>query len=41
MDVVSYDVSADGQKFLVNTKMVDPNPAPMSIILNWRAQMEK
>jgi Tol biopolymer transport system component len=41
MDVVSYDVSADGQRFLVNTKMQESNPAPMSIILNWRSELDK
>ena len=41
MDNISYDVTADGQRFLINTKMEDPNPAPMSIILNWTAELEK
>lgn len=41
MEVVSYDASADGQKFLVNTKVDEPNAVPLSIILNWAAEMEK
>jgi Tol biopolymer transport system component len=41
MDVVSYDVSADGQRFLVNTKLDEPNPIPLSIILNWASEFEK
>ena len=41
MDVVSYDVSPDGQKFLINTKMEDPNTAPLSVLLNWTAEMER
>jgi serine/threonine protein kinase/Tol biopolymer transport system component len=41
LEVVSYDVSADGQKFLVNTKVDEPNAAPLSVILNWAAEMER
>jgi len=41
MDFFSYDVTADGQKFLVNTKMDTSNSAPLSVILNWSAEMEK
>jgi serine/threonine protein kinase/Tol biopolymer transport system component len=40
-DVFSYDVSSDGQKFLINTKVDEPNAAPLSIILNWASEMEK
>ncbi len=40
-DVFSYDVTADGQKFLVNTKVDSPNAAPLSVILNWSADLEK
>ena len=31
----AYDVSADGQRFLVNT-LSDENQVPMSLVLNWR-----
>jgi eukaryotic-like serine/threonine-protein kinase len=42
MDFFSYDVSADGQKFLVNSKVESSsNTAPLSVILNWSAEMEK
>jgi serine/threonine protein kinase len=41
MDFFSYDVTADGQKFLVNTKMDTSSSAPLSVILNWSAEMEK
>jgi len=41
MDFFSYDVTADGQKFLVNTKVDTSNSAPLSVILNWSAEMEK
>jgi Tol biopolymer transport system component len=40
-DVFSYDVTADGQKFLVNTKVDSPNSAPLSVILNWSSELEK
>jgi Tol biopolymer transport system component len=41
MESVSYDATADGQKFLINTKVDEPNAAPLSIILNWASEMEK
>jgi Tol biopolymer transport system component len=41
MDFFSYDVAADGQKFLVNTKLDTSDSAPLSVILNWSAEMEK
>ena len=40
-DVFSYDVTGDGQKFLINTKVDEPNAAPLSVILNWASEMEK
>jgi dipeptidyl aminopeptidase/acylaminoacyl peptidase len=40
MDFFSYDVTADGQKFLVNTKLDASDSAPLSIILNWSSEME-
>lgn len=40
-DFFSYDVTADGQKFLINTKVDEPNAAPLSIILNWASELEK
>ena len=41
MDFFSYDVTSDGQKFLVNTRVDTSNSAPLSIILNWSSEMEK
>jgi serine/threonine protein kinase len=41
LDVFSYDVSADGQRFLVITKVDEANAAPLSILLNWSSDMEK
>jgi len=40
-DVFSYDVSGDGQMFLIITKVDDANTAPLSILLNWASEMEK
>ena len=40
-DSFSYDVSGDGQRFLVITKMDEANAAPLSILLNWASEMEK
>jgi Tol biopolymer transport system component len=40
-DMFFYDVTADGQKFLINTKVDEPNAAPLSITLNWASEMEK
>jgi WD40 repeat protein len=30
-----YDVTGDGERFLVNTLVPDPTPAPITLILNW------
>ena len=40
-DDFSYDVSSDGQRFLIATKVVEANAAPLSILLNWASLMEK
>jgi len=40
-DRFSYDVSGDGQRFLINTKLDEANVAPLSIHLNWASEMEK
>jgi serine/threonine protein kinase len=40
-DVFSYDVSGDGQRFLIITKVDEANAAPLSIHLNWASEMEK
>jgi eukaryotic-like serine/threonine-protein kinase len=36
-----YDVSRDGQRFLINTPVKQSEAAPMSIILNWPAKLNK
>jgi hypothetical protein len=30
-----YDVSADGQRFLINTQVKNTETRPMSVVLNW------
>jgi Tol biopolymer transport system component len=40
-DVFSYDVSGDGQKFLIITKVDEANTAPLSVLLNWTSEKEK
>jgi len=40
-EVFSYDVSGDGQRFLIITKVDEANAAPLSIHLNWALAMEK
>jgi Tol biopolymer transport system component len=40
-DLFSYDVSADGQRFLVNTDTSDVTSAPLTAIVNWTAGLKK
>jgi len=40
-DMFSYDVTGDGKRFLINTKVDEPSAAPLSIILNWASEMER
>jgi eukaryotic-like serine/threonine-protein kinase len=37
----TYDVSEDGQKFLINTQMKQTETVPMSVMLNWSAKLNK
>ncbi|MBI3048539.1 MAG: hypothetical protein HYY76_09555 [Acidobacteria bacterium] len=36
-----YDVSPDGQRFLVNTLPEEAAPAPITIVVNWPALLRK
>ena len=38
---VVYDVSRDGQQFLVNSKYDNGSAHPMSVILNWKSEIKK
>jgi len=40
-DILSYDVSADGQKFLIATRVDESAVAPLSVFLNWTSAVEK
>jgi eukaryotic-like serine/threonine-protein kinase len=40
-DLFVYDVSRDGQRFLINTELKQAGSAPMSIVLNWTAKLNK
>jgi eukaryotic-like serine/threonine-protein kinase len=40
-DVFSYDVSGDGQRFLILTKVDEANVAPLAITLNWASELER
>jgi len=37
IDLFSYDVALDGQRFLVNTDVSDTTTLPLTIVLNWVA----
>ncbi len=36
-----YDVSPDGQRFLIGTLIGEPTAPPPTVILNWTAQLKK
>jgi len=38
---MGFDVTPDGQKFLVNRVMNGPTTRPLNVILNWRELAEK
>ena len=38
---VSYDVTQDGQRFLINTQMENLETKPMMVVLNWSAALQK
>jgi eukaryotic-like serine/threonine-protein kinase len=38
---VTYDVTKDGQRFLINTQVKNAETQPMSVILNWQAGLKK
>ena len=40
-DRFSYDVSGDGQRFLINTRVDETSAAPLAIQLNWASEIEK
>jgi Tol biopolymer transport system component/predicted Ser/Thr protein kinase len=40
-EVTIYDVSGDGQRFLVNTNYNNGSAHPISVVLNWKSEMKK
>ena len=40
-DLFSYDVTADGQRFLVNTDVGEVGPFPLTLVSNWTAEIRK
>ena len=36
-----FDVSADGQRFLINTAEAQAAQAPITVVLNWTAALKK
>jgi hypothetical protein len=36
-----FSPSNDGQRFLVNTYVESNNPAPITVVLNWTADLKK
>jgi dipeptidyl aminopeptidase/acylaminoacyl peptidase len=41
MDLFSYDVSQDGQRFLINSDVGDATTAPLTVALDWAAGLAK
>jgi hypothetical protein len=37
----TYDVSADGQRFLINTALAPGQTAPITIVVNWTAGLKR
>jgi Tol biopolymer transport system component len=40
-ELVTYDVTKDGQRFLINTQLESAETRPMMLVLNWRGAVEK
>lgn len=39
-EMIAYDVTKDGQKFLINTDITTGNAQPMSVVLHWDAELK-
>jgi protease II len=39
--IIPYTVSTDGQRFLVNTPIEEDNSSPVTVVLNWTAELKK
>jgi eukaryotic-like serine/threonine-protein kinase len=40
-ELATYDVSKDGQRFLINTQLKNPEAQPMTVVLYWSAALKK
>lgn len=40
-DQFVYDVSKDGERFLILTQVKQPGTPPMTVVLNWTAKLDK
>ena len=40
-ELLFYDVSKDGQRFLINTEVKQTEVEPMTVVLNWAAKLNK
>lgn len=36
-----YDVTADGQRFLINAPRPQANPSPITVVLNWTSGLKR
>jgi Tol biopolymer transport system component len=41
LDLFSYDVSRDGQRFLVNADAGEPTTTPLTVVLDWAAGLKR
>jgi serine/threonine protein kinase len=41
LDIFSYDVTRDGQRFLIDTELRPAEGVPISVLLNWTSKMKK
>ncbi len=39
--IIPYTVPADGRRFLVNTPLEEDNSSPVTVVLNWTAELKK
>ena len=37
---LDYDVTPDGQTFLINTAIQDEDESPLSLVINWTAKID-
>ena len=41
LDAYPYDISSDGQRFLVNTLVEETTALPITLVVNWTAGLKK